>query len=65
MTMNNKDEQVVFTLSNGITIRSKGEEYELGSYVRFCDPNGAELLYWDSEEWRENPEGVMGAVLGA
>lgn len=24
-----------------------------------------ELQYWDQEEWREDPAGVMGAIMGA
>jgi len=24
-----------------------------------------EIVYWDSDEWKEDPKGVMGAVMGA
>ncbi len=34
-------------------------------YVRVCDPLGRELMYWDSAEWAQDPQLVMGAVLGA
>ncbi len=34
-------------------------------YVRVCDPLGRELMYWHQDEWREDPAGVMGAILGA
>lgn len=34
-------------------------------YVRVCDPLGREVAYWVSDEWRDDPELVMGAILGA
>ena len=35
------------------------------TYVRVVDQAGNELMYWDSAEWAESPEEVMGAILGA
>jgi hypothetical protein len=35
------------------------------SYVRVTGPDGTELGYWDSAEWRDDPQLVMGAILGA
>ena len=35
------------------------------SYVRIVDRAGHELAYWTSDEWKEAPEEVMGAILGA
>jgi len=35
------------------------------TYVRVVDPVLGEVAYWDSLEWREDPEGVMGAIMGA
>lgn len=35
------------------------------SYIRIVKPNGEELVYWDSNEWRDEPEEVMGAIMGA
>jgi hypothetical protein len=35
------------------------------TYVRVCDPLGREIVYWDEEEWRQDPAGVMGAIVGA
>jgi len=35
------------------------------SYVRIVDPVVGEVVYWDSAEWQEDPEGVMGAIMGA
>lgn len=34
-------------------------------YVRIVDSVGNERVYWDSLEWQEDPEGVMGAIVGA
>jgi hypothetical protein len=36
-----------------------------GEYVRLCDEDGNEHLYWDQEEWREDPALVMGAIINA
>lgn len=36
------------------------------SYVRFVTARtGVELAYWTADEWKEDPKGVMGAILGA
>jgi hypothetical protein len=48
----------------GFELRYDAEE-ETPSYVRVCDPQGREVAYWVSEEWRGDPEMVMGAILGA
>jgi len=32
-------------------------------YVRFEDENGNELLYYDQQEWADEPELVMGAIM--
>lgn len=34
-------------------------------YVRVVSNTGVEFVYWDSQEWKEDPQGVMGAILGA
>lgn len=35
-------------------------------YVRIIDASsGEEIVYWDSGEWQEAPEEVMGAIVGA
>ncbi|SRR5579884_2494765 len=56
-------ERTILTLPGGVTLRSAGEEYELGAYVRFCDAHGKEIVYWDKQEWADEPELVMGAIL--
>lgn len=38
---------------------------ELLTYVRVCDPLGRELAYWTYDEWQEDPQLVMGAIIGA
>ncbi len=48
----------------GFELRYDAEE-ETPSYVRVCDPQGREVAYWVSDEWRDDPELVMGAILGA
>ena len=35
------------------------------TFVRLVDVVGKEVAYWDSLEWKEDPVGVMGAVMGA
>lgn len=40
-------------------------ETEMCDYVRVCDPLGREIVYWTSAEWAEDPQLVMGAMLGA
>lgn len=34
-------------------------------YVRTVDPLGREIAYWTADEWEEDPEVVMGAILGS
>lgn len=46
-------------------LRAEGESPDGTSYVRVCDPEGREVAYWNYEEWRDEPEFVMGAIVGA
>lgn len=34
-------------------------------YVRILNADGSEEVYWDHNEWAEDPQGVMAAILGA
>lgn len=52
--------ETVLTLSNGWSLRS-----DAGDNVRLCEPDGSERLYWDSNEWHEDPVGVMAAIFDA
>lgn len=36
-----------------------------GVEVKIRDPQGNEILHWESSEWAEDPETVMGAIFGA
>jgi len=57
----------VIEVAGGCTIRTDSAEASPAgsSYVRVCTPDGSEIGYWDSAEWQEEPELVMGAILGA
>lgn len=57
---------LIIPLPNGGTLRcDEGEEYAYGSAVRICDQKGNEILMWTAEEWRDDPEQVMGAIFMA
>jgi len=34
-------------------------------HIRILDVDGEELVYWDSAEWGDDPELVMGAIWGS
>jgi hypothetical protein len=59
--------ECVIQLANGQTIRA--DTYDSNpagsSYVRVCAPDGDEIAYWTYTEWAEDPQLVMGAILGA
>lgn len=42
-----------------------GEQCDFGGSVRLLDHEGNEVAMWDSSEWAEHPEGVMGAIFCA
>lgn len=48
----------------GFALRYDVED-ELLTYVRVVDPLGREVASWVFEEWQEDPQLVMGAILGA
>jgi hypothetical protein len=52
--------ETVLNLANGWTLRSDD-----GDSVRLCEPDGTERIYWDQNEWHEDPVGVMAAIFGA
>lgn len=51
--------------SGGTLCCGPGETFEWGGYVRICDGDGNEILYWTAEEFAEDPEQVIGAVFAA
>ena len=55
--------ECVVVTQNGRELRSPPYP-EPCSYVRVVQ-NGFQLGYWNSDEWREEPEDVIGAVVGA
>lgn len=57
--------EVVIRTENGMQLRADGEDETGTSYVRVCDANGEEIAYWNRDEWQEEPEFVMGAIIGA
>jgi hypothetical protein len=59
--------ECVIQLANGNTIRTDTyDDNPAGSsYVRVCAPDGREIAYWTYTEWAEDPQLVMGAILGA
>jgi hypothetical protein len=63
----NRTPECVIQLANGNTIRT--DTYDSNpagsSYVRVCAPDGHEIAYWTYTEWAEDPQLVMGAILGA
>jgi hypothetical protein len=56
--------ECVVQLPNGHELRTPGHPAPC-EYVRIVDASGNERVYWDSAEWQEDPEGVMGAIVGA
>lgn len=56
--------ECVLELVNGGSIRSPEFPDEC-DYVRVCGPGGREIAYWTSDEWRDEPQLVIGAFIGA
>lgn len=42
-----------------------GKEHQYGGTITLCDAEQNELIHWDSAEWGEEPELVMGAIFVA
>lgn len=61
------ERECVIQLANGNTIRTDtyDDNPDGSSYVRVCAPDGREIAYWTYTEWEEDPQLVMGAILGA
>lgn len=57
-------EETVVPLKGGVGLHAPAHPVAC-DYVRFVDAAGKEIAYWNSDEWRENPQEVMGAIVGA
>lgn len=58
--------EIVLPLRSGCTLRcGGGEEHVWGGFLRICDPEENEILYWDASEWEEAGEEVIGAAFAA
>ena len=56
--------EIVVTIPGGFLVFPSAEaEPEGCSYVRFVDAYGVEQVYYDSQEWVEDPKVVMGAIM--
>ena len=58
-------DETVVKLADGWTLHSGSEEFQSGDYVRLCRPDGSEYASWHWEEWRDDPQLVMGAIVNA
>jgi hypothetical protein len=56
--------ECVIPLETGCELRSPAHPHPC-EYVRIVDPVVGEVAYWDHEEWARDPQGVMGAIIGA
>lgn len=66
--MLNGDDEIVVKLADGCTIRSGAQDkgdgaLVSGDYVRVCEPDGTEYMYWHYDEWAADPQLVMGAII--
>ena len=59
--------ELIIPLPNGGSLRcGEGKScVQWGGHIRICDSDGNEILYWDSDEWEEEGESVIGAVFAA
>jgi len=58
--------EITIPLPHGGSLRcGEGTVYNYGDYLRICDAEGNELVYWAKQEWADEPEQVIGAVFCA
>ena len=58
--------EIVIPLSNRGSLRcGPGQDHQYRGYIRICDPDGIEIIYWDNAEWAEAPELVIGAIFAS
>jgi hypothetical protein len=57
---------LVIPLPNGGSLRcGEGVDHQWGGDLRICDTEGFEILMWTADEWRDEPEEVIGAAFSA
>jgi len=61
----NANGEMILPIVNGSLICGPGDDYELGGYIIIKDDEGEEYANWESTEWGDDPECVMGAIFGA
>jgi hypothetical protein len=60
------DQECRIKVGNGFLVSQHANANRKGTnYIRILDANKIEIAYWDSVEWAEDPEVVMGAIMGA
>ena len=58
------EHEIVLPLENGGSMRcGEGQDHQWGGYVRLCDAEGNEVVFWDVLELEEDAECVLGAVF--
>lgn len=62
---NSYGQECALVAHTGFELRYSASADENLTYVRVCDPLGREVGYWVDDEWKEDPQIVMGAILGA
>ena len=57
------NDETIVELADGNTLRSGSKTFMAGDYVRLCDSEGEEIAYWHYDEWQNDPQLVMGAII--
>ena len=61
-----ENSEIILPLPSGGTLRcGLGENFQHGGFLLICDADGNEIVMWDSQEWADEPESVIGAVMRA
>lgn len=61
-----EDGDMKLSLPNGESMRFDSSKNNPNgvSFIRFYDAEGNEVVGWNCDEWKEEPEEVMGAIFG-
>jgi hypothetical protein len=54
--------EIIIPLNKGSLRCGKKTNVMYGDYLRLVDYEGNEIIYWDSNEWEENPE-LIGVIF--